>query len=282
MLPLPLYLLNVPEIPSILIQQLFLLGTSILFTVIAGADLREVFPVRKPTIIGVLGVFVIYIGTYLLENAVSYFLLYIAPDQLQEVSDSLFGGISGVEYVIYLILISVLPAVCEEALNRGVVLSGLKNDIRRRWVVILISGLLFGIGHYMPVRMIAPAILGFIMAWLVLETGNLFYSGLLHLLNNGLVLLISSVTQMLLPSEYLEEGITETVSVGGTEAGLAMMVYGLFAPLIIYSGCFIIRRCVHGPYVRFIEPGKERQAILMMTLPAAAVLFVGGMLMMLG
>ena len=112
LLPIPVYLLNVPPIPSILIQQLFLLAASVLFTVIVGADLREVFPIRKPTVIGVLGVFVIYIGTWLLENAISFFLLYIASDQLQEVNDSLFGGISGVEYVIYLILISVLPAVC--------------------------------------------------------------------------------------------------------------------------------------------------------------------------
>ena len=134
----------------------------------------------------------------------------------------------------------------------------------------------------MPVRMIAPSILGFIMAWLVLETGSLVYSALLHLMNNGLILLLSSVTQLLMPAEYLEQGVEETVSLGATETGLAMMVYGLFAPLIIYSGCFIIRRCVYGPSVHFIEPGKEKQGILMMTLPAAAVLAVGGLLILFG
>ena len=282
LLPIPLYMLNVPPIPSIVIQQLFLLGCSVLFTAIVRADFREVFPIHRPTVIGILGVFVIYIGTYLLENVISLFLLYIAPDQLEAVNDALFGGMSGAEYVVYLILISFMPAVCEEVLNRGVVLNGLHNDIRRKWVIILVSGLLFGIGHYIPVRMVAPSVLGFIMAWLVLETGNLVYSAFLHLLNNGLVLLISSVSQMFMPAEYLEQSMDGAVSLGATETGLSMMVYGLFAPLIIYTGCFIIRRCVHGPSVHFLEPGKEKQGVMLMTLPVVAVLAAGILVIVLG
>lgn len=277
-LPVPLYLLSVPPVPSILLQQLFLLAGSVLFVAAVKADMREVFPLRRPSFICMLGVLVLYIGAWLLETAIGLFLQHIAPEEIQEVSDSLFGGISGAEYVIYLILISVLPAVCEEALNRGVVLNGLQNDIRRKWVVILVSGLLFGIGHFTPVRMVAPAVLGFLMAWLVLETGNLFYSGLLHLLNNGLILLLSSVLQLLIPQEMAEQSMDAAASLGAFETGLGMMAYGLLGPLIIYCGCFIIRRSVHGPSEQFVRPGRGKQAAALIVLPAAAVLLTGCLL----
>ena len=281
-LPIPIYALGIPDLLSVIIQQLFLLAASVLFVLIVKEDLRRVFPVRKPNLSGVLGIIVIYAGIYLLNIALSSFLAFAAGDQLQEIQDAMFGDISGIAYVIYLIMIAVLPAFCEEALNRGVVLYGLKNDLKSRTLIILISGTLFGVSHFYPVRMLVPAILGFIMAWIMLETDNLFYTGLLHMMNNGAVLLISEIAKLLLPAGALEESASMAESIGGLETGLAMIMYGLFAPVIIYCGCYLIRKSSHGEAARFVEPGKGRSAVLSILLPDLAIIAAAAAVMILG
>ena len=281
-LPIPLTLLGIPAIPSVILQQLFLLVTSVVFVLLMKEDLRTVFPVRAPKLSGVLGVFVIYTGTYMLEMVISTFLMYVAYDSLVEVQDSMFGGLSGAAYVLFMILATVMPAFCEEALNRGVVLHGLQKDLKNRWLIILISGVLFGVSHFYPVRMLAPAVLGFIMAWIMLETDNLFYTGLLHLLNNGFVMALSGLTQALLPEELLEESAAAASSLGSFETGMSMIVYGLFAPLIIYCGCYLMRRSVHGRNTPFVEPGKGLQAVLAIVLPVVLIAAVSAVIIITG
>ena len=281
-LPWPLYLLDVPEILSITIQQLFLLVTSVLFVILSGEKLRNVFPVRKPNLMGVLGIIVIYIGVFLVDIVISNFLSFVAYDTMQEMQDYMFGSVSGISYVIYLILMAVLPAFCEEALNRGVVLRGLRNDLRSRALIIGISGILFGVSHFYPVRMLAPAVLGFVMAWIMTETDNLFYTGLLHMMNNGVLLLISGIAGLFITDEVLEQSAEMTGSLSGFETGLVMLMYGLFAPVIIYCGCYLMRRSAHGGSVSFIEQGKGAFAALAIIVPDLMIAVAAIAVMIMG
>lgn len=94
------------------------------------------------------------------------------------------------DYIIGIFVICLLPAVGEELIFRGVVLNSLRmggSDLR----AILLSGLFFMLFHASPLQTIYQFTLGCIFAIIVIKTGNLFYTMLLHFLNNFLAISVS-------------------------------------------------------------------------------------------
>lgn len=87
-----------------------------------------------------------------------------------------------------LLLIAVLPGLCEEFLFRGYIL----NSFRKmgKWPAIIITGLLFAVLHMSPFKLVPTAILGFWMGYLAWETGSIYVPMFAHFLNNSLSVLI--------------------------------------------------------------------------------------------
>ena len=89
----------------------------------------------------------------------------------------------------------VLPAISEELLFRGVIFQGL----RRRFgdvASILLSSLMFALMHQNLQQLVYPFFLGTIMSWLVLRTGSLFSSMLVHFTNNFLTILFTYLSNV--------------------------------------------------------------------------------------
>lgn len=94
-------------------------------------------------------------------------------------------------------VIAVAPAICEDLLVRGFLLSGLRSTTppgRTPWKAIILSGVLFGLLHVgASAQMIFAFLLGIPMAWLVWRTRSLLFGILFHFCFNGVsVLLMSS------------------------------------------------------------------------------------------
>lgn len=89
--------------------------------------------------------------------------------------------------------IAVVPAVCEEALCRGVLYRGYRNC--GRWVAVLLTAFLFAILHMNPNQFFYAFVLGIIFALVNDITESILPSVLLHLYINGrsVVLLYLSV-----------------------------------------------------------------------------------------
>lgn len=93
-------------------------------------------------------------------------------------------------YFLALLLMAVIPAVCEELMFRGVILHGLRSRFSE-WSSILLSALMFALMHGNLQQLVYPFILGTIMGWVVVRTGSLVSSMLVHFINNFLVVTIS-------------------------------------------------------------------------------------------
>ena len=85
-----------------------------------------------------------------------------------------------------------LPAVIEELLFRGVVFKSLK--VHGQIIAIVISALLFAVYHLSLSQFIYQFILGLIFASVYNATGNLFYSMILHFINNFFVVAYTFIT----------------------------------------------------------------------------------------
>lgn len=98
-------------------------------------------------------------------------------------------------YLLAILIMALLPAIYEELMFRGVVLHGLRSRFSD-WGAILLSGLMFALMHGNLQQLIYPFILGAIMGWIVLRTGSLVSSIIVHFVNNFLVVTFAFIENM--------------------------------------------------------------------------------------
>ena len=91
----------------------------------------------------------------------------------------------GVDIVLSLIVICVLPALGEEIMFRGVLASSFKEY--GGVYVIILSGLIFSFSHYNIAQTVYQFFLGTLLCY-VLKTNNLLFSVIVHFFNNALAL----------------------------------------------------------------------------------------------
>ncbi len=111
---------------------------------------------------------------------------------MEAVSGGLDDVIYSVPFWVSIIVVAVLPAICEEAVHRGVIIHTMYR-IRKEWLVVLIMGIYFGLFHANPLRFLPTAILGAAMSYIMLETENMVYSSAFHMVNNLLPMLLQEM-----------------------------------------------------------------------------------------
>jgi hypothetical protein len=92
-----------------------------------------------------------------------------------------------------------MPAICEEALCRGLIQYSF-GGLRRKWLTVLIVGILFGIMHLDFYRFLPTMLLGLAMAYIMAETRNLLLPMLFHFINNAWSTVLSWATAPLTES----------------------------------------------------------------------------------
>ncbi|TVR12235.1 MAG: CPBP family intramembrane metalloprotease [Planctomycetota bacterium] len=121
-------------------------------------------------------------------------------EQMQQVLDNLIamGGIP-----LLLFTVAIVPGICEEVLCRGTLLSGLRKGIGIAGAIV-VSALIFGLMHLSPYRFLSQAILGIVLAILVLRCGSLWPAIIIHALHNGCIVLLALAAEQALGSEGSE------------------------------------------------------------------------------
>jgi len=133
--------------------------------------------------------------------------------------------------VLVLLTLAVTPAICEEVLFRGFVLSSLHKK-STTWAIVL-SALLFGLMHVLTANVLAierflpTTFMGLILGWLAIRTASIWPGMLLHVLHNGLLLCMSHYEDQLKTWNTFGEN-TEHLPVTWLVAGGLSLVAGLF------------------------------------------------------
>jgi sodium transport system permease protein len=110
-----------------------------------------------------------------------------------------------------LFVFALTPAICEEGMFRGFVLSSL-HRYSMGWAIAL-SAILFGLMHVLTSNVLAierflpSTFMGLILAWIALRTGSIWPGVVLHALHNGFLLSVSHYEEQLKRWQILvEEG----------------------------------------------------------------------------
>ena len=96
---------------------------------------------------------------------------------------------NGLELILSVFFFALLPAFSEELLFRGVILSGLEKSGKILGAILV--GLLFALFHQSPFQFVYPFIAGAVFSLVVIKTGSLISSFIIHFLNNVLVLILT-------------------------------------------------------------------------------------------
>ncbi len=110
---------------------------------------------------------------------------------VEEVIDTLHArlGLGGL-----VLCAAILPGVVEEALYRGVMLTGLRKHLSPA-AAVLVCALLFAVMHLSPWRFLPQLALGCLLGWLTLRTGSCWPAALAHALHNAVLLVVTRLVQ---------------------------------------------------------------------------------------
>jgi sodium transport system permease protein len=123
---------------------------------------------------------------------------------------------------ISLALFALSPALCEEILFRGLILSAFRWW--GPWLAMAGSAVLFGVAHASVYRLLPTAALGFVIAYTVWRTGSVVSGMIVHGINNGLAILFLHNPSWA-RSLHLEKAAVPPISL--TVAGVAVLCFGL-------------------------------------------------------
>jgi uncharacterized protein len=115
-------------------------------------------------------------------------------DQLEEDYNRRAAAIVGLksisDYIISLVIMGLLPALCEETLFRGGLQNFLSRATNNPWLSIVVVSILFSIVHFSFYGFLYRVFLGMVLGALFHYSGKLWPSILAHFLNNAIVLTV--------------------------------------------------------------------------------------------
>jgi len=155
-------------------------------------DLRNALSLRMPKAGVWTAVLVMAAGWIVLSLQLSVWQqkIFPMPEDLAAAMERLIGF--GSQPLWFLLLVLALsPAICEEVVFRGAVLSGLRKHLPW-WALLLCVGIAFGVAHISIHRMMLTALSGIVLTYIVWRSGSIFPGMLTHFLINATGVLLQS------------------------------------------------------------------------------------------
>lgn len=148
------------------------------------------------------------------------------------------GDIVDMPIAVGILLIAVMPAMCEEFALRGVVYGGYRRSCKP-FPAIVVSGLLFGLMHMNLNQFMYAFILGVLFAMLNEASGSIWTSILAHLWVNG-----TNVFSLYMVDSFNESILDEYASSMGSSYEVllpSLMVYALLTLVTIMPAMMCLR-----------------------------------------
>lgn len=113
--------------------------------------------------------------------------LYPMADEIRKQMAEPVARINALPMWEALLVLAVMPALCEELAFRGFILSGLRHS-GHRWRAIVLSAVFFGITHAMLQQSILACLVGIVLGYVAVQSGSILPGMVFHLLHNAMLL----------------------------------------------------------------------------------------------
>jgi hypothetical protein len=169
------------------------------------------------------------------------------------------------QYIIYVIVSCLAPAIFEEMLFRGVIASGLKE--RGFKVALFVSALIFMLMHGNAEQTVHQFIVGLIVGYIFIKTGNLWLGVIIHFFNNFI-----SITELYiygLLTKNIEVVEAEQVATTSTVSPFIQLLIDIIFAVVFAYVAFVIIRILIRKYLEEneklngkTENGNENETVI--------------------
>lgn len=231
-------------IPGLILTEIGFVALAVGYCLISRTKIKEAFPVKKIKLKELFGCILIVAGFYPVELLLVILTAVVFPDSVNEVGDLTSFLYDGLSYPLAILVVALVPAICEEAIHRGAILSSFRS-IKRDWVIVLVMGLLFGINHLSVLRFLMTTAMGLFLSYVVVKRNNILLSMFMHFLNNAISVTIG----------YLTGNINSAATAVDYSAALGTyLVLGFLSPIVITLGLMLVNPEGHRK-IRFLYAG---------------------------
>jgi sodium transport system permease protein len=180
------------------VQIGIMLAPALLFIWAKGYDWRDTLSLRLPSPLALLGALLIGISGWTIGSGLLVRLMPPPESLLKALEKILLLDERAAPFWQVFIFVALLPALCEETLFRGLILSGFRRS--GMWPALLATGFMFGLAHASIYRILPTFFLGVVFSFVVWKTGSIFTGMICHMLNNGLMVWLARTKEA---SEFL-------------------------------------------------------------------------------
>ncbi len=173
------------------LTQVMIIALPLIFAWYMKTDFKSTFSIKVPKISQVLGGIVLWAGIFIIVNLITQLILYLFPQNMKIVE-----GLNDVlkldnNFILNLLVVAVMPAICEEMFFRGFVFKSFSNNRQKKSQILAVvfSGILFGFMHIDFIRVIPTSILGIGLGYAVYKSGSIFIPMLMHFINNAIAVI---------------------------------------------------------------------------------------------
>jgi len=118
------------------------------------------------------------------------------PERWQDVYGALASFDGPWDFLILVVLLGVIPGVCEELLFRGFVQSGLVREFESAPKAVVVTSLVFAAFHFNPWLFPMLAVIGLYLGFLAQRTRSLLPGMMAHALNNVLSITVAGLPEV--------------------------------------------------------------------------------------
>ncbi len=159
-------------------------------------DVANTFRLRLPPLRAWPAVVLIGASSWILASEVFALQARVVPpsEALNELNRVLSKGAENAPLWAIVLLLAVVPAIAEESLFRGFLLSGLGRSAGK-WTAIIGAGLVFGVFHFIVDKIAVTALMGVLLGYICWQTRSLWPGILAHILHNSALMVLSAAPE---------------------------------------------------------------------------------------
>lgn len=219
-------------------QLLFMLLPTLFLLKWQHGSILNGLPLRIPKLSEMLTtILIIILLQFVLEGFIYFQMKLPFPQFVKEVLDQLdqlfelvyrqlIIANSVAELSFVLLVVAIVPGICEEVLFRGLFMKNLLI-VKTPLSSIAISGIIFALIHFNPIALIPLIVLGMYLGFLVYRTQSIFIPIIAHITNNA----FSTIKVFFNPDLIKQDSTTLSLA---TESEINLIIVMVVVSIIIY------------------------------------------------
>lgn len=226
---------QISETTMMLLSQIALITPSLIYVIANKVSVKELIRFKKIKGTSFILLFFFSFAITPLMSLINSISLLISDNHIQNVVGEMATKIP---FFVTLIVVAIIPAICEESIYRGVFFNGYRGAGTMK--AILMSGFLFGLFHMNLNQFSYAFCMGIVFALIIEATDSIVSSMFVHFTINGSQMVLLYIRPYLLESmkKISDSAGVETItdSLESTELTREMIVESL--PILIGNAIF--------------------------------------------